>query len=147
MRHLFYILFLIHICFGKIYKKCELAKQLKYKYRLPKDDIKNWVCIAQYESGFNTAALNKFNSNGSKDYGLFQINNGYWCDSHYGKNICKLPCKALLDNSITDDITCAYIIKKETESWSGKEGYTAWVVYVNHCQKKNLDAYIAECKI
>ena len=32
------------------------------------------VCIAKYESSFNTKALNTQNVNGTKDIGLFQIN-------------------------------------------------------------------------
>jgi len=33
-----------------------------------------FVCIAKYESSFNTKALNTNNPNGTKDIGLFQIN-------------------------------------------------------------------------
>ncbi|KAK8720358.1 hypothetical protein OTU49_013381, partial [Cherax quadricarinatus] len=79
---------------AKVYKKCEMAGILERQLRLPRDQIKNFVCIAQYESGFNTAALNR-NKNGSKDYGIFQINSMYWChDDTKGKsNSCGIQCK------------------------------------------------------
>ena len=51
------------------------------------------VCIAQYESTFNTAAVNDRNWDGSKDYGLFQLSNKYWCDDEYEKNECRTSCQ------------------------------------------------------
>jgi hypothetical protein len=33
------------------------------------------VCIARYESNFNTAALSPTNPNGSRDNGIFQVSN------------------------------------------------------------------------
>ncbi|KAK8724281.1 hypothetical protein OTU49_011317 [Cherax quadricarinatus] len=79
---------------AKVYKKCELARILERQFRLPRDQIKRFVCIAQYESGFNTAAFNR-NRNGSKDYGIFQINSMYWCrDDTRGKsNSCGIQCR------------------------------------------------------
>lgn len=50
------------------------------------------TCIAEYESTFNSAAVNTANWDGSKDYGLFQLNNNYWCGDEYGKNVCGIPC-------------------------------------------------------
>ncbi|MPC27841.1 Lysozyme C, milk isozyme [Portunus trituberculatus] len=83
------------------------------------------VCIAQYESTFNTKAHNKQNSDGSQDYGLFQLNNKYWCGNTH-KNECNMPCEALLDEDITDDVRCMKKIIRETEKWKGKgTGLTA----------------------
>lgn len=131
---------------AKIFEKCELAAALENKHKMPRDDVKSWVCIAQYESTFNTEAINQANWDGSKDYGLFQLNNKYWCGDDYGKNECKMACSDLLDDDLTDDLACIKKIIKDTEAWKGKgTGLTAWVAYVNRCENKNLDEYMAEC--
>lgn len=131
---------------AKIFEKCELAKILEDKHAMPREDVKSWVCIAQYESTFNSGAINHFNWDGSKDYGLFQLNNKYWCGADYGKNVCKMPCSDLLDDDLTDDMACIKKVIKDTERWKGKgTGLTAWVAYVNRCQNRNLDEYMAEC--
>lgn len=54
------------------------------------------VCMAQYESSFNTRAFNGRNSNGSSDYGLFQLNNKWWCkDNKYpSANACNIMCSS-----------------------------------------------------
>ncbi|XP_045115264.1 lysozyme C-like isoform X1 [Portunus trituberculatus] len=130
---------------GKIYDKCDLADELERKHGVSKEDVKKWVCIAQYESTFNTKAHNKQNSDGSQDYGLFQLNNKYWCGNTH-KNECNMPCEALLDEDITDDVRCMKKIIRETEKWKGKgTGLTAWVAYVNRCKDRNLDEYMADC--
>ncbi|XP_047499806.1 lysozyme C-like isoform X1 [Penaeus chinensis] len=131
---------------AKIFEKCELASLLETKHQMPREDVKKWTCIAEYESTFNSAAINTANWDGSKDYGLFQLNNKYWCGDEYGKNVCGIPCSALQDDDLTDDLACARKVIKDTERWKGKgEGLTAWVAYVNRCQNRNLDEYISEC--
>lgn len=131
---------------AKIFEKCELASLLEKVYGVSREDVKKWVCIAQYESSFDTSSVNDFNTNGSKDYGLFQLNNKYWCDDTYGKNVCRMPCADLLDDDLTDDVACFKKIIKETEQWKGQgTGYTAWVAYTNRCQKVDLDEYMSEC--
>ncbi|KAF2357138.1 ECSIT protein [Trinorchestia longiramus] len=131
---------------GKIFDKCELAFLLEMKHDMPRSDVKHWVCTAEFESTFNTEAVNKFNWDGSRDYGLFQLSDKFWCDGHVGKNVCKVPCTAFLDDDLTDDLACIRRIIKDTEAWKGKgTGMTAWVAYVNRCQPLNLDEYIAEC--
>ncbi|KAK8724280.1 hypothetical protein OTU49_011317 [Cherax quadricarinatus] len=124
---------------AKVYKKCELARILERQFRLPRDQIKRFVCIAQYESGFNTAAFNR-NRNGSKDYGIFQINSMYWCrDDTRGKsNSCGIQCRDLLSDNLSTAVTCARKILRS-------QGYSAWVAYKNRCRNRNLDAYMAEC--
>ncbi|XP_069170658.1 lysozyme c-1 [Procambarus clarkii] len=124
---------------GKVYTKCELAKELTNTYHLSRTLVKNFVCIAQYESGFNTAATNK-NTNGSKDYGIFQINDMYWCIGGIksSSNYCKLQCSNLLNSNIGDDVDCAQTIYK-------RQGFKAWYAWRAHCEKQDLDKYIAGC--
>ncbi|KAG7164099.1 Lysozyme C-like [Homarus americanus] len=106
------------------------------------------VCIAEFESTFNTEAINTINWDGSYDYGLFQLNNKYWCkdDNKKGKNVCKMACTDLLDADLTDDLNCIKKIIKDTERWKGRgTGLTAWVAYQNKCKDRNLGDYISEC--
>nr|ADM33941.1 lysozyme [Scylla paramamosain]QCC62348.1 c-type lysozyme [Scylla paramamosain] len=129
---------------GKIFTKCELASDLENRYGVAKEDVKKWVCIAQFESTFNTAAINHHNYDHSKDFGLFQLNSRYWCGDK-GKNVCKMPCTALLDDDLTNDVQCMKKIIRETEKWKGKgTGLSAWVAYERRCKNMNLDQYIAE---
>uniref|UniRef100_A0A8C3IBP9 Sperm acrosome membrane-associated protein 3 n=1 Tax=Chrysemys picta bellii TaxID=8478 RepID=A0A8C3IBP9_CHRPI len=81
---------------GKIFSRCELAQTLQdggmdgYEgYSLA-----NWVCLAFYASGFDTEAVGA-NADGSSDYGIFQINSGWWCQDTKGpsENLCHVRCQ------------------------------------------------------
>lgn len=74
------------------------------------------LCIARYESGFDPSVINT-NRNGSKDYGLFQINDRWW------KEKCDLD--KLLDPAY--NTKCAKIVYDI-------QGLEAWVAY-----KKNRE--------
>ncbi|PIO31583.1 hypothetical protein AB205_0188180 [Aquarana catesbeiana] len=66
------------------------------------------ICLAYYESGYNTNAVN--NNGPSRDYGIFQINSKWWCNdgkTAHAVNACKISCQSLLDSNIRDDIECA----------------------------------------
>ncbi|XP_008138834.2 lysozyme C, milk isozyme [Eptesicus fuscus] len=130
---------------AKVFSKCELARQLKahgmdgfHGYSLA-----NWVCMAQYESNFNTRAFNGKNSNGSSDYGLFQLNNKWWCkDNKYpSENACNIMCSKFLDDNINDDINCIKRVVKDPN------GMSAWVAWVNHCKNRDLSQYLAGCQL
>ncbi|VCW99245.1 unnamed protein product [Gulo gulo] len=130
---------------AKIFSKCELARKLKTKgmdgyhgYGLA-----DWVCMAQYESNFNTWALNGKNANGSSDYGLFQLNSKWWCkNSHHSlANACNIMCSKFLDDNINDDIVCAKRVVRDPK------GMSAWMAWVKHCKDKDLSKYLASCKL
>uniref|UniRef100_A0A671EGB6 Uncharacterized protein n=1 Tax=Rhinolophus ferrumequinum TaxID=59479 RepID=A0A671EGB6_RHIFE len=96
---------------AKIFSKCELARKLKaqgmdgfHGYSLA-----SWVCVAQYESNFNTRAFNGKNGNGSSDYGIFQLNNKW--DAPLAAQ--PLFLSEFLDDSIDDDILCAKRVVKD----------------------------------
>uniref|UniRef100_A0A8D2JLY1 lysozyme n=1 Tax=Sciurus vulgaris TaxID=55149 RepID=A0A8D2JLY1_SCIVU len=82
---------------GKVYDRCELARTLK---SLGMDGYRgirlaHWMCLAQWESGYNTRAMNYNPGDQSTNYGIFQINSRYWC--YDGKtpgavNGCGIPC-------------------------------------------------------
>ncbi|EDX09604.1 GD13037 [Drosophila simulans] len=129
---------------AKIYNRCELAKELYHRHKFPMREIPTWVCIAEHESSFNTAAVGKLNADGSEDHGLFQISDIYWCthDQTSGK-ACHIECDRLLDSDISDDVQCIRTIHEEHTRLSG-DGFNAWTVYNGHCRNQNL-AQLSDC--
>lgn len=122
---------------AKVYTRCELARELVEKHEIPRDQVATWVCIARYEAEFNTSAVNR----GSGDHGLFQISHLYWC-SPVG-HACGLPCSALEDDDIEDDVICARRIFRQHQRISG-DGFSAWAVYGYYC-KKNAERFVQGC--
>ncbi|OWR44725.1 lysozyme II [Danaus plexippus plexippus] len=90
--------------------------------------MRDWVCLVEHESGRNTSKIGKVNKNGSRDYGLFQINDKYWCSntSSKGKD-CNVTCAEVSQDDITKAATCAKKIFK-------RHGFNAWYGWKNHCQ-------------
>ncbi|KAL7736465.1 hypothetical protein ACLKA6_019666 [Drosophila palustris] len=109
---------------------CELAGQL-YILDVPKAELSKWLCIADFESRFNTHVVGQANLDGSKDYGLFQISDRFWCapptaTPYYAFNGCNINCTELLSDDITSAVRCARLIRKQ-------QGWTAWSVYPEFC--------------
>ncbi|XP_069051086.1 lysozyme C II-like [Lepisosteus oculatus] len=139
----FCLLFALANC--KAYERCELARELKasgldgYRgYSLP-----NWVCMSKWESNNNTAAINH-NSDGSTDYGIFQINSRWWCqdgNTPRSKNACGISCSQLLTDNITVAIQCAKRVVRDPN------GMRAWVAWRNRCQGRDLSQYTAGCGV
>ncbi|KAH8366174.1 hypothetical protein KR093_009961 [Drosophila rubida] len=129
---------------GKIYNRCELAQELYHRHKLPMSEIPTWVCIAEHESSFNTAAVGRLNTDGSEDHGLFQISDLYWCSHNEGGGkACHIECDRLLDSDISDDVQCIRTIYEEHTRISG-DGFTAWTVYNGHCRHQSL-AVLSDC--
>uniref|UniRef100_A0A8C9JCU4 lysozyme n=1 Tax=Panthera tigris altaica TaxID=74533 RepID=A0A8C9JCU4_PANTA len=82
---------------GKIFQRCELARTLK---KLGMDGFKGvslatWMCVAKWESDYNTRATNYNPGSRSTDYGIFQINSRYWCNdgkTPRAENACHVSC-------------------------------------------------------
>jgi lysozyme C len=74
------------------------------------------LCIVELESSFNKNAVNT-NRNGSKDYGLFQINDKWWGN--------KCDVNRLFDPAY--NAQCAKLVYDT-------QGLTAWVAYNNNKQ-------------
>ncbi|KAJ6640865.1 Lysozyme S [Pseudolycoriella hygida] len=121
----------------RVYDRCELARDLLYVHHLPADQIATWVCIAKYESNYNTSAI------GSGDFGLFQISNIYWCSPPGVGRACGISCDKLQDGDISDDVECMRRIFDEHERLSG-DGFNAWSVYRPHC-KGQSERFIDGC--
>ncbi|NXW05597.1 LYZL1 protein, partial [Fregetta grallaria] len=95
---------------AKVFSRCELAHLFQEEgldgyggYSLA-----NWLCMAFYESTFNTAA-ESIKADGSADYGIFQISSQQWCtdDRNPSDNRCGMACRDLLSSNTADDIICA----------------------------------------
>ncbi|GBP19707.1 Lysozyme [Eumeta japonica] len=116
---------------AKTFTRCELARELK-KQGFPSSQLRNWVCLVEAESGRRTDVVGGPNSNGSRDYGLFQINDRYWCStgSSPGKD-CNVRCQDLLTDNISKASTCAKKIY-------ARHGFNAWYGWKNKCQGKSL---------
>ncbi|KAG5272687.1 hypothetical protein AALO_G00168260 [Alosa alosa] len=139
------LLLLVAVASAKVYDHCELARTLKAAgmdgYRGV--SLADWVCLSKWESSYNTQATNK-NTDGSTDYGIFQINSKWWCNdgkTPRAKNACNINCDALLTDNIQTAITCAKRVVRDPN------GIRAWVAWRNHCQGQDLTPYLAGCKL
>ncbi|XP_056404831.1 lysozyme C, milk isozyme-like [Hyla sarda] len=90
------------------------------------------MCIADHASGFD-----KNHKHTDEHHGVFQVSALKWCQypKYSGQNLCHMPCSALHDQNLNDDIQCAVTIIK-------KQGYTSWGVWKQHCAKRNLEEYL-----
>lgn len=122
---------------AKVYDHCELARELRDVHEIPENQLATWICIVKHESNFNTTALNP----GSGDHGLFQISQLYWCSPE--GHACGIPCSALEDDDIEDDVICARRIYRQHQRISG-DGFNAWAVYPHYC-KGDVGRYIKGC--
>jgi hypothetical protein len=57
--------------------KCDVVSIIRAA-GIPEAKVAAMTCTSFYESAWNPSATNH-NSNGSTDFGLFQVNNNYWC--------------------------------------------------------------------
>ncbi|XP_048348002.1 lysozyme C-like isoform X2 [Sphaerodactylus townsendi] len=129
---------------GKTFSRCELALMLQHSGLDGYEgySLADWVCLAYFSSGFNTAKVTH-NSDGSSEYGIFQINSRLWCsDSHSTtKDLCDISCRDLLTDEIVDDIDC---IKKAVID---SEGLNAWMGWRDHCRGRNLNYWVNTCNL
>ena len=106
---------------GKTFTRCSLAREM-FALGVPKSELPQWTCIAEHESSYRTNVVGPPNSDGSQDYGIFQINNLYWCQPPNGRfsyNGCHLNCNDLLTDNISNSVRCARQVKSE-------QGWPAW---------------------
>ncbi|XP_029940623.1 lysozyme C-like [Salarias fasciatus] len=142
MKSLVFLL-LVAVSSAKVFERCEWARVLK---RHGMDGFRgislaDWVCLTQWESHFNTKATNS-NSNGSKDYGIFQINSRFWCrDGSFSHNGCNISCDQLLTDDVTAAINCAKRVV------SDPNGIRAWVAWRNRCAGRDLSSYVRGCRL
>jgi len=93
------------------------------------------TCIASLESSYNCAAGPHENSNGTDDYGLFQINSGYWCSGPGTiANGCGHPCSDMFQ--CQTNAQCALEVYHQ-------QGFTAWATYNNN--REYCESFTVNC--
>ena len=85
---------------AKKYSKCEFARTM-YSAGFSKASLPNWYCLVKAESDSNSGIRGPKNSNGSYDYGIFQINDKYWCKVGYNGGDCNKNCNSKYINKLT----------------------------------------------
>ncbi|XP_066132786.1 lysozyme-like protein 1 [Saccopteryx bilineata] len=130
---------------SKVYTRCKLAKIFS---RAGLDNYKgfslgNWICMAYYESHFNSTAQKFLKDVQSIDYGIFQVNSDTWCRraEFQEKNLCCITCSALLNDDLVYAIICAKIIVRETE------GMDYWQGWKKHCEGRDLAKWKRGCNV
>ncbi|XP_034566096.1 lysozyme C [Notolabrus celidotus] len=142
MRGLVFLL-LVAVASARVFERCEWARILK---RNGMDGYKgislaDWVCLSEWESHYNTQATNH-NTDGSADYGIFQINSRYWCDNGTPtSNACNIRCSELLTDNVVTAINCAKRVVRDPN------GIGAWVAWRNRCQGQDLSGYVRGCGV
>eukprot|EP00094_Tigriopus_californicus_P007555 TCALIF_07274-PA protein Name:"Similar to LysX Lysozyme X (Drosophila melanogaster)" AED:0.48 eAED:0.48 QI:0/0.33/0.25/1/0/0.25/4/0/130 len=81
------------ITFSVTLERCELANLLLNTFNLPKEQIADWVCLARHESEYNTTAVGTLNADGSRDLGIFQISEKWWCEWGKRGKACRVQCE------------------------------------------------------
>ncbi|XP_017137331.1 lysozyme D-like [Drosophila miranda] len=107
--------------FGRTMDRCSLAREMS-DLGVPRDQLARWTCIAEHESSYRTGVVGPENYNGSNDYGIFQINDYYWCAPPSGRfsyNECGLSCNSLLTDNIEHSVRCAQKVLSQ-------QGWSAW---------------------
>jgi len=114
-----------HLLAGRRLSEREAATLIR-DAGFPSDVVGKMLCTIKYESSFYERASNR-NSNGSTDYGLFQVNS-----IHYGDAGCPSSSAGLYDAA--KNTKCALAIYKS-------QGINAWYGYKKH--KSECDRYPA----
>ncbi|KAJ8719035.1 hypothetical protein PYW07_016591 [Mythimna separata] len=129
------ILLVVLLCFmsktfGKTLTECELVMEFR-KHGFPEDQLKDWICLVN-ASGFRRTDVVNVGADGSSNYGLFQINDQYWCSDgdEPGKG-CNVRCKDLALDDVAPQMKCSKIIY-------GAHGFEAWFGWVDKCKGKTL---------
>jgi hypothetical protein len=114
-----------HQLAGRIVPADELATALR-SAGFDEATVPKMICTAKYESSFHEAATNS-NSNGTTDYGIFQINT-----IHLGKTAgCPSSSNELMD--VSTNAQCAFGVYSI-------QGLEAWVAYKSHRAECDAEA-------
>ncbi|KAM7428890.1 hypothetical protein ABFA07_020201 [Porites harrisoni] len=114
--------------------KCDVVRALRIQ-NVPNSDMRDWLCLVNHESGFQYDIVHE-NSDGSKDYGIYQLNDNYWCDQGDTKYTscwqintfgCGYKCSDFTDSVIAWDTDCAVKIKN-------CNSFSKWRAWQVHCQ-------------
>uniref|UniRef100_A0A674JVH9 Lysozyme n=1 Tax=Terrapene triunguis TaxID=2587831 RepID=A0A674JVH9_9SAUR len=85
-----------------------------------------WICLAFYASRFDTGTVTE-NSDGSSDYGIFQINSRRWCSDQRSQVAAsqRLHCSCSL----------TFLLFPVRMPWR------------DHCKGQDLSHWVASCNL
>lgn len=129
---------------AKKYTRQELARDL-LDLGVNQGDIAMWICIALHESGLDSDQINRRNTNGSWDHGLWQINDKWWVGRDRPGGGCGFSASEVRGDHLENAVKCVRHIFKEHQRIQG-DGWAAWAVYSRkgYC-KNDLSPYIEGC--
>ncbi|KAH8366561.1 hypothetical protein KR084_003755 [Drosophila pseudotakahashii] len=137
--------------FAKRFLRCELARKLLNQHGFERSLLSNWICLLEHESELETGKTTT-NLNGSRNYGLFQINSRFCQEGRRG-GTCNVKCEGLksfpreyyfvfclivaqllfldlLDENLTESATCA----KRIQTSDGFRHWGGWQRYCRNTQ-------------
>ncbi|VDI29468.1 lysozyme C [Mytilus galloprovincialis] len=101
------------------------------------------LCLVKHESNYRYDVVGT-NSNGSKDYGIFQMNSNYFCGRPSGTSSstcwrvntygCADSCTSFTNSDISNDANCAVRVKN-------CGGFGKWYGWRNHCSNVQGSEY------
>lgn len=97
---IFVVALIINLSDGKIFEKCELAREMIETYGTTFEDAEKFICMAEYPSGYNT----EYNEENS--LGIFNISKNV-CETETIGGSCYQTCESLMDDHIENDLECA----------------------------------------
>lgn len=79
--------------YSRTFSTCEVAEIMEAA-GFARESLPDWMCLILNESSFNSSSIGGPNTNGSFDWGLFQINDNYWCNAEFAglSNDCNMEC-------------------------------------------------------
>lgn len=84
---------------GKLFSRCELAKELLDIQNATVESVKRFVCIAEYSSGYDTSYFEE------NSFGIFNISRDA-CAIEASGGSCNVTCGSLVDDNIENDFMC-----------------------------------------
>nr|XP_031541732.1 lysozyme-like protein 6 [Vicugna pacos] len=143
---------------ASLISRCDLAKVLREEDLdgFEGYSLSDWLCLAFVESAFNITKVDE-NTDGSFDYGIFQINSHYWCNDYqsHTENICHMDCQGvamvfhrLQTGSHSQQRGCWASLCAEPSLSSGSRGRgSSWVKWRLHCAGRPLSYWMTGCHL
>ncbi|KAI8033949.1 hypothetical protein M5D96_013281 [Drosophila gunungcola] len=116
---------------AKRFLRCELARKLLDQHGFERSLLSNWICLLEHESGLETSRIIT-NPNGSRNFGLFQINSRF-CQEGRSGGTCNVKCEGqnnLLDENLRESAACA----KRIQTSDGFRHWNGWQRYCRNTQ-------------
>jgi len=123
---------------AKVFERCELAEEMVAQ-GFNRYLLRDWICLIEAHSGRNTSKVMPL-ADGTTQWGMYQINDNYWCTAGYKGGICNIPCESLLTDDITVASTCAQTIFEN-------HGFGGWQGWLTLCQPESSLPNLSVCDI